>query len=577
MAPEDSAALDEWPTAGQAATDGGEAVRASEQQFRREFGLAPVGMVVTSLDVGRQSVYLAVNDAYCQLTGCSRRELAGANFLGDFHPEQQPALEALLQKVISGETGQIRADTRLVHKNSEIVCVRLTGSAIQPDTGDRYLATYVEDTTAAEQAQAELRRLEHELLRSRRLDSLGQLAGGIAHDFNNMLTVITNYASLVRDEVTVAEAADSATRWGPVRWDIEQIEGAADRAKRLIKHLLAFAQREQAQPAPVDLSRLINDVTGLLREVLGEHVTVITRQGEGLWPVEADPGLLEQAIINIALNARDAMPAGGHLTIDTANIDTVNPGAAGPAAQREDPADLAELLPGHYVTVRITDTGAGMDAITAERAFEPFFTTKPADQAAGLGLPAVRRIATQAGGKAWLRSEPGRGTTITITLPAAPGSAATGPSASHPGRLTEHAGAVLVVDDEPSIRDVAHRVLTYAGYRVTTAADGKEALRLLRDPGTPADLVLTDVVMPGIAGNAFATQAQEIRPGIQVLYMSGYEQQTTTQSWPQPGTPVIAKPFSRAALLARVTQALAAGISAGGGEQLPQPVRAEHH
>ena len=276
---------------------------------------------------------------------------------------------------MSGETRQIQVNTRLICKNGEVACVRLTGSAIQPAGEEPYLAAYVEDTTAAEQAQAELHQLERELLRSRRMDSLGQLVGGIAHDFNNMLTVITNYASLVRDEVTIAGATESATRWGPVRWDIEQIEEATDRAKRLIKHLLAYSQREQAQPAPVDVSLLINDVTGLLGEVLGEHVPVITRHGAGLWPVEADPGLLEQAIINIALNARDAMPAGGQVTIETANIDMVSPGTAGPASQREDAAELAELLPGHYVKICITDSGAGMDAVTADRAFEPFFTT----------------------------------------------------------------------------------------------------------------------------------------------------------------------------------------------------------
>ena len=572
MAQEDSAALDEWPTAGTAAVDGGEAVRASELQLRREFGPTPFGMFVISLTPRRPNIYLAVNDTFCQLTGYSRRELAGSDFLGDFHPDEQPVLEALIQKVISGETSQIRADTRLVRKDGATACVRLSGSAIQPGAGERYLATYIEDTTAAEQEQAEVHRLERELLRSRRLNSVGQLVGGIAHDFNNMLTAIANYASLVRDEVSVAEATDSATRWGPVRWDVEQIEDAADRAKRLIKHLVAFAGREQAQPALVDVSRLINDVTGLLSEVLGEYVPVITRHGAGLWPVEADPGLLEQAIINIVLNARDAMPAGGQVTIETTNIDTVNPGTPRAASKRDDHPELAELLPGLYVEMRISDSGAGMDAMTVERAFEPFFTTKPGDKAAGLGLPAVRRIASQVGGKAWLASEPGHGTTVTIMLPAAPGSAATGPAAKHPGRVTEHAGAILVVDDEAAIRDVAHRVLTCAGYQVTTAASGQEALAFLRAPATPADLVLIDVVMPGMTGKAFAAQAQEMRPSIQVMFMSGYERQAISQEvWPDPGTQVIAKPFSRAALLARVTQALAGNNDASDSKQPAPP------
>ena len=221
----------------------------------------PAGMLMTSLAADRPNAYLAVNDTFCQLTGYSRRELGRGDFLGNFHPEDQPALEVLVQNVISGSTDQIRADARLVRRDGEIVFVHLTGSAIGPPAGERYLATFVEDITAAERARVEIGRLEHELQRSRRLESAGQLIGGIAHDFNNLLTVIANYASLVRDEVSVAEATESATRWEPVRWDVEQIEDAADRAKRLVKHMLAFARREEGQPVLVDFGQLINDVS----------------------------------------------------------------------------------------------------------------------------------------------------------------------------------------------------------------------------------------------------------------------------------------------------------------------------
>jgi two-component system, cell cycle sensor histidine kinase and response regulator CckA len=546
---EDDAAHDERPAAGIAAAG---ASRAGEQRLQRELGRVPNGLVMISLDAGRPNPCLAVNDAYCELTGYSPRELDGRDFLGDIHPEDQPALETLIQDVRSGAVSLIQADARLVRKDGEIVYGRLTGSVIGPPAGERCLATFIEDTSAAERTRAEIHRLQRELQRSRRLASLGQLVGGISHDFSNMLTVIANYASLIRDEVIVAEATESAARWGPVRWDVEQIEDSADRARRLIKHLLAFARREEAEPVLVDAGQTVSDVTGLLGEVLGEDVPVVTRGGEGLWPVEADRSQLEQVIVSIALNARDAMPGGGQVTIETANIDLANY-AAGP----QDAADLAELLPGRYVGLRISDNGAGMDAPTAEQAFEPFFTTKSGDQAAGLGLATVRRFAAQAGGKAWLRSEPGKGTTVTVMLPAAAQSGAA--PAGHQGWAAEHTATVLVVDDDAAIRNVAHRVLASAGYRVMTAADGQEALGLLGDPEKAVALVLTDVVMPGMTGKAFAAQAQAVRPGIAVLFMSGYDRQGHAEGWPAPETQVIGKPFTRAALLARVTRALADG------------------
>jgi len=361
---------------------------------------------------------------------------------------------------------------------------------------------------------------------------------------------------------------------------VEQIQDAADRAKRLIKHLLAFARREESQPVLVDVDQLVNDVARLLREMLGEQVPLVTRHGPGLWPVHADPGLLEQVIMNIGVNARDATPAGGLVIIETANIDTVDLAPDGP-----DAADLAELLPGRYVEIRITDTGCGMDTATAERAFEPFFTTRGGDEAAGLGLSAVRRFVARADGKAWLRSEPGRGTAVTVLLPAAPGSGsgATRPAAALPAAAIKPAGTVLVVDDEAAIRDVAHRVLTCAGYRVMTAANGQEALDLLGNPGNAVDVLLTDVVMPGMTGEAFAARVKTIRPDIRVLFMSGYqrpggsehgggehgggEQSADTGAWPESGTPVIEKPFTRAALLARITQVLADGTHADHVEQ----------
>ena len=533
----------------------GEALRASEQQSWRQFGRAPVGLMLAGLTGDRGCVCVAVNETYCELSGYSRGEIAGANFLSFFHPEDQPALGALLEDVLTGATDGIGADARLIRKDGEIAWVRLTGSVIRPSVGERYLATFIEDITASQRARAEIKHLERELQRSRRLGSLGQLVGGISHDFSNTLTVIANYASLVRDELVIAEATESAAKWGPVRWDVEQITEAADHAKSLIRHLAAFAKRQETEPVLVDLGQIISDATGLLSEILGEHVPIVARQDDGLWEVQADPGLLQQAIVNIALNARDAMPGGGQIVIDTANIDMESL-----PADWQGTAELAELLPGRYVAFRVTDTGTGMDADTAGRAFEPFFTTKDGDAAAGLGLPVVRRFATQAGGNAWLRSEPGKGTTVTVVLPAADGSAS---PAIYQGPPRESAGRLLVVDDEPAIRSVAHRVLTAAGYQVLTASNGDEAVRLLGDPDLSLDMVLTDIVMPGMTGAAFAAQARAMRPGLPILFMSGYDRPDIAQAGGiDPFAPIISKPFSRPVLLAKVAQMLTARAGA---------------
>jgi PAS domain S-box-containing protein len=561
----DGAVPAQGAAAGSAAGSGGAAagsddsypLRASEQRMQREFGRAPIGLVATSLTTRRPDAYLAVNDTYCELMGYSRDELSGAAFLGDVHPEEQPALEAQIQEIVSGRTGRLRTGTRLVRKDGEIVFARLTGSAIQPPAGDRYLATFVEDTTAAAEAQAEIRRLERELLLSRRLETLGQLVGGMAHDFNNLLAVIGNYAGLVGDEVSAAETTESASRWQPVGRDVEQIEEAADRATRLIRHLLAFARRQQARPVLVDVHQQVGDAIRLLGQVLGEDVSLIYRPGTAVWPVEVDPGQLEQAIINIAVNARDAMPSGGQLTIDTANVDTSAEitGTAGATV------GMTDLAPGRYVRLTVGDTGPGMDANTAERAFEPFFTTRGGGQAAGLGLSAVGRFAIRAGGRAWLRSEPGSGTIVTLLLPDGAGGrpGLTELAAERPATAAEYASTVLVVDDEAAIREVTHRVLTRAGYLVVAAAGQAEALGVLRDPGVHVDLLLADVVMPGMIIDAFAAQARASRPGLRVLLMSGYDQPAAlADGGSGSGTQVLAKPFSRAALLARVSQELTA-------------------
>lgn len=548
--------------AGAVAADYDQSWPARERWFRHGFEYMPCGMVVLSLAPGRPNLCLAANDRFCQLAGYPWAELAGREFIGGFHPDDQAGLDTAFQQVISGDCSNIQAASRLIRKDGEIVSVRLTIATIAPAEGERYLSAFVEDVTAAERDVAEMSQLRRELARSRRMKSLGHLVDGVAADFNNLLMVIASYASLVHEEVSLAETAGGATRWRPVRSDIEQILDAAERAKMLIKHLLAFARRESALTEDVDLGQVVSDASLLLGELLGEQIPLIVRAAGDAWPVRAAPATLELMIADIAANARDAMPSGGRFTIGIENADTSgSDGIAHLETSHRDANELAVLLPGRYVLLRMTDTGTGMDPAIAERAFEPFFTTKDHNESAGLGLSAVHGVAAQAGGRAWLESEPGRGTTVTVALPAAPGAgydiasagAARAVSATGPG-------SVLVIDDNPQIREVVHRVLTSAGYRVTTAASGQDALDLLTDQDITADLVLTDVVMPGITGDAFAAQLRARRPGVKILFMSGYERpRDASETWPGEGVQVIGKPFSRAVLLGTVSRLLGTG------------------
>jgi two-component system, cell cycle sensor histidine kinase and response regulator CckA len=531
---------------------------ARERWFQHGFEHMPCGMVVMSAAPGRPNLYLAANDSFCQLAGYPWAELAGREFLSDFHPDEQAGLDAAFQQVASGDSLSIQASSRMIRKDGETVFVRVTAAIIEPAAGERHLSAFVEDVTAAEQRAAEVSQLRRELARSRRMKSLGHLLDGVAADFNNLLMVIGSYASLVHEEVSTAETAGSATRWRPVRSDIEQIQDAAERAKMLIKHLLAFARRESARTEDVDLWQMASDASLLLGELLGEQIPLIVRAARA-WPVRAAPAALELMIADIAANARDAMPSGGQFIIGIQNVDTSgSDGGTHPEISHRDANELAILLPGRYVLLRMSDTGTGMDPAIAERAFEPFFTTKDQNESAGLGLSAVHGVAAQAGGRAWLESEPGHGTTVTVALPAALGAgydtASAGPVQAVPG---PGAASVLVIDDNRQIREVVHRVLTSAGYGVTTAANGQDALDLLDDPDLAADLVLTDVVMPGITGNAFAAQLKARRPGMKILFMSGYERPPgASETWPGEGVQVIGKPFSRAVLLATVSRLL---------------------
>jgi PAS domain S-box-containing protein len=488
-----------------------------------------------------------------RLFGYDRSELVGEDVdvlvpdgVRDHHHEHRARYLANARPRPMGAGMQLAAR----RKDGSEFPAEISLSALETEDGT-VISAAVRDVTERLEAQAERERLEAQaererlqlrLEQSQRLESLGQLAGGVAHDFNNLLGVILNYAAFVNEELETADAG-GGDRWVAVREDVGQIVRAGERATALTHQLLAFARREVVRPQVLDLNGVISDVEQLLLRSLGEHVTLETSLEDDLWPVLADPGKIEQVLVNLAVNARDAMPGGGSLTIDTQNV----------SADEHYAGRHPGLSPGRFVRVRVSDSGVGMPDDVRHRAFEPFFTTKPGTEGTGLGLATVYGIISQAGGSVQIYSEPGMGTTINVLLPATEEvRVAARPDADHPGG----GETILVVEDEDPLRDVTVRILTRNGYEVLAAANGPEALELARESGD-IDLLLTDVVMPQMLGKELAERMVTERPEITVVYMSGYAQPVLASSGSlDPGVRLIEKPFSASGLLTKVRKAL---------------------
>jgi CheY-like chemotaxis protein len=370
------------------------------------------------------------------------------------------------------------------------------------------------------------------------MEALGRLAGGIAHDFNNLLSAILSYSEMVMGDLPETH---------PSREDLEQIRQAGSRAAELTHQLLAFSRRQLLQLRTLNLNTVVASVDRMLRRVIGEDIVLQTVLAAGLGPTRGDPGQLEQVLMNLAVNARDAMPAGGTLTITTADLEVRDPRTA----------PWPELAPGRYVTLAVRDTGAGMTRDVQERIFEPFFTTKPAGHGTGLGLSTVYGIVVQSGGQVFVRSAPGAGSTFTICLPAHTTDAEPTPVAVPSPPVLGGAETVLLVEDEQLVRQLTHEILHRNGYRVLEAADGLEALALLRNHPGHIDLLLTDVVMPRMSGHELVELARPLRPRMRILYVSGYsEEAIARQGQLTEGIELLAKPFTPGILTAKIRQLL---------------------
>jgi PAS domain S-box-containing protein len=393
------------------------------------------------------------------------------------------------------------------------------------------------------EARDDREQLEGQLRQSQRLEVLGQLAGGVAHDFNNLLGVILNYAEFVTDEIASGPLGDLAA----ISHDVAQIRRAAERAAVLTRQLLAFARREVIQPRVLDLNIIVADMEQLLRRTLGAEVVLRTTLATEPWPVLVDAGQMEQVLVNLAVNARDAMNGGGGvLEIDTANIVIAD----------DFPAAGSPVRSGQYIRLRVRDTGSGMPAHVIERVFEPFFTTKADGSGTGLGLATVYGIVVQAGGAIDIGSQPGVGTTITILIPVTSERPEVLVEAS-PRRRAATGGMVLIVEDDAALRDVTERIFNRAGYQVIAAPDGHRAVALAAQYDGEIDLLVTDVVMPNMLGKEVVEEIRRLRSDIAVLYMSGYAQPVlASHGQLDPGINLIEKPFSATAIIEKAGQVL---------------------
>jgi PAS domain S-box-containing protein len=424
-------------------------------------------------------------------------------------------------------------DCEWIRKDGSTTAVRLSGRAISDESNNVTFEIFTEDVT-------ERRALEQQLRQSQKMEAIGRLAGGIAHDFNNLLMVISGYSEFLLERL----GPDPALR-GPAK----EISSAAERATSLTRQLLAFSRKQMLTPKVLDLNAVITENLKMLTRLIGEDIDLVMIPGSELGAVKADPGQIEQVILNLAVNARDAMPHGGKLTIETANV-TLDEAYA----RMHSP-----VQPGDYTMLAITDTGVGMDGETQSRIFEPFFTTKGL-KGTGLGLSTVYGIVKQSGGYIWVYSEPGKGTSFKIYMPhvtADEVAAVEQPAAPAPTPVEASRETILVVEDEANLRRLTRQFLENQGYTVVEAADGAAAVQICVAHQGTIHLLLTDVIMPGMNGRELAQRVSEIRPNMKVLYMSGYTENAIGHNGTlDAGITLLQKPFTLHALKAKVREVL---------------------
>ena len=477
-----------------------------------------------------EGYFTFVNPAAEAMLGYEPGELIGQHWTAIIPPDQQPIVHAADERRRHGVSD--RYELELVRKDGSRLPVLVSGSP-------RFENGRFTGTLAVFADISELKRLESQLIQSQKMEALGRLAGGVAHDFNNLLTAIIGYSEFLLQELNP---------YDPRRGDVEEIKKAANRAAALTRQLLAFSRKQMLQPQVLNLNTTVSNLEKMLRRLIGEDIELVTVLDPHLGRVKADPGQIEQVIMNLAVNTRDAMPQGGKLTIETRDV----------LLDEDYARQYADVQPGSYVMLTMSDTGTGMDEETLSHLFEPFFTTKDVGQGTGLGLATVHGIVKQSGGHITVYSEPGLGTTFKIYLPQTEeASTTTSLPLTRPAAL-QGQETILLVEDADMVRDLARRTLTFRGYTVLEAHDGEEALRLSTQHEGPIHLLVTDVVMPGgISGRQLAERLMATRPEMRVLYMSGYADDAIVRhGLLEPGMAFLQKPFAPDILALKVREVL---------------------
>jgi len=500
--------------------------RDTQNLFAKAFRSSPLPITITTLDEGR---FINVNDAYVQMLGYTRKDVMGKTAaelniwvakedrLRLFHSLQHSSTVPAFETRFRTSTGEVRE-------------IKVSAERIELD-GDMCVLAISQDVTEA-------KRLENQLRQAQRMSAVGRMAGGVAHDFNNILTVIIGYSELAIPRIgTMHDVSKHLT----------EIKRAGERAAALTRQLLAFSRQQVLYPRVLDLNAVLNNLTQMLLRVIGEDISLSFKPSVPLGHIKADPGQIEQILMNLVVNARDAMPKGGAIAIETSSV-TLDPGYLD---------SHWSVQPGRYVMLSVSDTGCGMDEKTMSQVFEPFFTTKMPGQGTGLGLSTVYGIVKQSGGYIWVYSEPGKATTFKIYFPQFE------PTAEKSGQDDSAAEAkggsetILVVEDDPSLRTLTTSVLGSMGYKVLEAPDAESALTLASNPELHIDLLLTDVLMPKMSGVELSLELQKIRSELKVLLMSGYAGNLIAKHHSQESQiELIEKPFTRHGLLSKIRAAL---------------------